>query len=160
MTAPKVYRSKPKEAEAIQWNPSDPNAEAAIDAWYGAKIFQRVNDCLILGEGEMLSPGDWLVKDSYGNFHVFTEQQFADSWTDDDHTSVAFRMKMIDGDEAVVTVEGFKQVATAARALIHCGSPDVVTKLIRSYAEQGDMSVIALANELGSLAEKKAGVHK
>lgn len=166
MDSPKTYRSKPTDTEAIQWTGS--NADA-VNTWLGPEVASRHEGVDPLGNLHFwcqdrdrwvfAQPGEWIVrdKDSYAPMEA---QTFHERWTDDDQTSVSFTMKMVDGDQATVTVDGFTQAATAARALIHCGSPDVVMKLLTRYAEQGDMSVIALANELGELAEKKAGLHK
>lgn len=158
----KVFRSKPSEIEAMQWT-GDNFSE--MKGWLGEDA-QKVTEekalrfwCAANDVWLLVPKGDWIAKDKLG-FYPISAQVFSNRWTDNDQESVEFTMTMVDGDQATVRVDGFKQVSTAARALIHCGSPDVVLKLIRQYAEQGDLSVVALANELGALAEKKAGVHK
>lgn len=162
MTPAKVFRSKPSEIKAMQWtggNFSD------LKRWLGNSADSVTEDkalrfwCAASDMWLLVPKGDWVAEDALG-FHPISAQVFSNRWTDDDDTSVEFNMNMVDGDRATVRVDGFKQVATAARALIHCGSPDVILNLLRSYAEQGDLSVVALANELGGLAEKKAGLHK
>lgn len=163
MTGPKVYRSKPSEIEALQWT-GDNRAE--ISKWCGIRPDGMPVFCVTRGNADLwseasqawnsLEVGHWVARDVLGFYPIHSEV-FARRWTDDDQTSVSFALKTVDGDEATVTVDGFKQAATAARALIHCGSPDVVLKLLTQYAEQGDMSVVSLAAELGELAEKGVG---
>jgi hypothetical protein len=73
---------------------------------------------------------------------------------DNDTGAISYKATMVNGDEATVTVSGFKHGATAIRALIHTGSPEVIESLMQELAEQGDLSIVTLALELGAEAEK------
>lgn len=67
---------------------------------------------------------------------------------------MSFEYEMVDGDTATVTVEGYTKGSTAIRALEHAGSPEVLISMVKEFTEDGDMSMVALALELGAGAEK------
>lgn len=67
---------------------------------------------------------------------------------------MSFKVDMVDGDSATVTIEGYTKGSTAIRALQHTGSPEVLISMVKEFTEDGDMSMVALALELGAGAEK------
>ena len=67
---------------------------------------------------------------------------------------ISWVLKTADGDETTVIVEGFTKGANAIRALERAGHPDNLVQLMNTFAEAGDMSIVALALELGEAAER------
>lgn len=70
-------------------------------------------------------------------------------------SDIEFIAEMVNGDEVHVRVTGHTTGESAIRALIQAGSPDNIMPMIRQFKEEGDLSMVKLAADLGAFAEKR-----
>lgn len=74
--------------------------------------------------------------------------------TERDTGEMSFQAEMANGDNVTITISGYTRGDSVIRALAHAGSPEVLMELIEEFTHQGDMSMVALALELGHDVDK------
>lgn len=75
------YRKKPTEVEARQVDAMDYDDMTDLLGWCGGHAVDYADYVIVLSRDEdYVRPGDWIVKDSDGEFWVYAPEDFAASF--------------------------------------------------------------------------------
>jgi hypothetical protein len=142
------YTTVPAIVEAFQYKGN----RDTLNDWIKPTDYYSSND---LNE---LNTDDWVVRNSDGGLQTMDNDTFTAKHipTDEGEANrLDFNFDMADGDRAHITVSGWQKGSSAARAMIQMGTPNMVLAFIKERAEQGDVSIVTLSQELAALAHPK-----